>query len=65
MSDERSPDDPLPALRAGIDQMVTMAPELARAIRGYVDAFEAEGFTTSQALYLTMAQVQETPGEAP
>lgn len=58
-------DDPLPALKAGIDQMMAMAPETARVIRGYYDVFLGEGFTEPQALWLAMAQLKDTLGEPP
>lgn len=59
---DHSPHDPLPEIIAGIDQMVAMAPQLARAARGFYDAFKAEGFTDSQAAYMTMAQLHSDPG---
>lgn len=65
MDDDQQPDDPLPALLAALDQALSMAPQLARMARGYFDAFEHEGFTASQALYLTAAQIHSTPGSAP
>lgn len=62
---EDTPPDPLPALQASIDQMIMLAPELARAARGSFAAYVAEGFTSNQALYLTACQLHESPGEAP
>lgn len=59
------PTDPLSALVAGIDQMLMVAPQLARAAAGWHDAFKAEGFTDSQALYLTACQLHQQPGSAP
>ncbi|QEC47045.1 hypothetical protein FSW04_05225 [Baekduia soli] len=59
------PDDPLPALVASIDQLVALAPHAARAARGLFDAFRAEQFSDSQALYLTAASTQDNPLEAP
>lgn len=38
-------DDPVPALVAGIDQAIAMAPHLARMAMGYFSAFVDEGFT--------------------
>ena len=64
MSDDE-PEDPLPAIRASLDQMLMMAPEVARAARGWYDAFQGQGFTDSQALYLTAAQLLQDPGTAP
>lgn len=60
-----NPDDPLPALRAELDQVLAMAPELARMARGYFDAFKGEAFADAQALYLTAVQLKGTPGTAP
>lgn len=60
-----NPEDPLPALRAEIDQMLAMAPELTRTYRSYFEAFTDKGFSESQALYLTAAQVLQNPGKAP
>lgn len=58
-------DDPLPRLRAELDQDMALAPELARVVRGFVEAFESEGFSRNQALYLTMARLLQTPGTPP
>lgn len=63
--DEHTPDDPLPLLRAELDQMLALAPELARVARGYFDVFKAEDFSDSQALYLTAVQLKDSPGKAP
>lgn len=60
-----SPEDPLPALQAAIDQMVANAPLLAGAAWGVFQAFAAEGFTESQAIYLTAVQLKDSPGKAP
>jgi hypothetical protein len=62
---DSTPDDPLPALIAMIDQLVATAPQIARAARGLFDAFEAEGFGASQALYLTVTQLKDVPGPPP
>jgi hypothetical protein len=59
------PHDPLPAMRAELDQAVMAAPEVARVARGFFDAFAAEGFSSQQALYLVAAQLLNTPGEPP
>jgi hypothetical protein len=58
-------DDPLPALRAEIDQMLMLAPELVRSARAWFDAFQGEGFSDEQALYLTAAQLTGKPGAPP
>ena len=63
--DEHGPEDPLPALQAELDQAAAMAPMIARSYRAYYEAFEAEGFTPSQALYLTACQGKDNPGKAP
>lgn len=63
MADE--PEDPLPDLIASLDQLLALAPELARTYRGYYEAFMARGFSDSQALYLSACQVLQTPGKAP
>jgi hypothetical protein len=60
-----APADPLIALQAEIDQMLALAPELARVARGAFDAYQGEGFTANQALYLTAAQLHSSPGDAP
>ena len=52
--DER-PIDPLVVLRAEIDQMISTAPELARAAFGLFEAFQGEGAT----------QLTSDPGDAP
>lgn len=66
MSDgDFTPDDPLPALRAQLDQAVAHAPALAEAARSVFTSFTAAGFTDRQALYLTAVQLHGTPGTAP
>ena len=64
-SDERIPEDLLVVLRAQIDQMAMLAPEMARSTRDWFDAFTSVGFTDSQALYLTAVQLKDNPGKAP
>jgi hypothetical protein len=59
------PIDPLAVLQAEIDQMIATTPELARAARGAFDAYQGQGFTANQALYLTAVQLQSNPGNAP
>lgn len=63
--DDFTPDDPLPALQAEVDQMAAMAPMIAGAAKAYFEAFTAEGFGESQALYLTISQIHSNPGKAP
>lgn len=65
MSDDEMPDDPLPRIRAEMDQMVELAPELARLAYGWFEAFSDAGFADSQALYLAAAQMLQDPGTAP
>lgn len=60
-----SPEDPLPALRAEVDQAVAMSPELARMAGGLFRAFAEEGFSERQALYLTACHLHSSPGNAP
>lgn len=48
------PVDPLPALRASIDQLIEGAGELARAVKGMHDAFLDAGFDRAQALALSV-----------
>lgn len=55
------PVDPLITLRAELDQFIAMAPEMARTVRAAFDSYIAEGFTESQALYLTVAQIMTPP----
>lgn len=62
---EEDPVDQLAALIAGIDQMVAAAPQLARAAKGWYDAFEEEGFTSSQALYLAACELLQDAGSPP
>jgi hypothetical protein len=59
------PEDHLVAMRAELDQLIAVAPELARVVRGVFDAFKAEGFTDIQALYLTAANVNDQPLSPP
>ena len=60
-----APHDPLPAFRAEIDQALMVAPELGRVAQAYFAAFTEEGFSSKQALYLTAAQLLQTPGTPP
>lgn len=50
-------EDQLAVLRARLDQAIALAPELARAARGFYLAFKTVGFSDAQALYLTAVQV--------
>lgn len=54
--------DQLAVLRAQMDQALGLAPELVRAYRAYFNEFTAQGFTESQALYLSAAQMLQNPG---
>jgi hypothetical protein len=64
MSDEK-PIDQLAVLRAQLDQNMALCPELARMARAIYDAFKAQEFTDSQALYLAAVQMLQNPGTAP
>lgn len=64
-NEEFSPEDPLPALRAGLDQVIAMAPELARTAHGLFKAFVEQGFSKGQALYLVAVQLTDDPGTPP
>lgn len=57
--------DQLAALRAGLDQSIAIAPEVARVTRGFFDAFVGQGFLPAQALYLAACQMFQNPGSAP
>jgi hypothetical protein len=65
MSDDIDPQDQLAALRATLDQAIASAPEIARDVHGYYQAFKAEGFSDPQALYLAVCTIQQKPGTAP
>jgi len=62
---EEDPRDGLAALRAELDQAMMLAPEQARLARAMYDAYEEEGFSEQQALYLTAVQMVRDPGTAP
>jgi hypothetical protein len=62
---DENPVDPLAVLRAEIDQMVALAPEVARTARAWFDAFVREDFTEKQALYLAAAEILQSPGTPP
>lgn len=63
--DEQEFEDNLAALRAQMDQGLMLAPELARATRAWYDAFLAQSFGDSQALYLAAVQLVQHPGRCP
>jgi DNA polymerase IIIc chi subunit len=65
MSDDFSAQDQLVLLRAEVDQMIGLQPEIARLARATFKAFRSEGFTDNQALYLTAVQLKGNPGVAP
>ena len=62
---ELNPEDPLPALVAAVDQAGATAGMLARLAGAHFEAFKEAGFSESQALYLTAAQIIQDPGQAP
>lgn len=57
-----SPEDPLPKLLAEIDQALAIAPQLARIAFGYHAAFQKEGFSARESLYLVACQLHSDPG---
>lgn len=59
-----SPDDPLPAIRAEVDQLLANAPLYAEAIKGLYNTYTDQGFTEKQALYLAVTHVKG-PGPPP
>lgn len=59
------PSDPLVALRAQLDQISMVAPEVAALARSWFDAFKARGFADNQACYLTAVELLQNPGVAP
>jgi 5-formaminoimidazole-4-carboxamide-1-beta-D-ribofuranosyl 5'-monophosphate synthetase len=60
-----NPDDPYPAMMAEIDQAIAVAPQMARAVKGYYAALTDEGFNEKQAAYFTAAYFTENDLEAP
>jgi hypothetical protein len=58
-------DDPLPQIRAEIDQAIATIPELTPLAKAWFDGFVKQGFGERQAPYLTAVQLQSTPGNAP
>lgn len=70
MADDPRTPDPTPeqilaAQAAAREQALASAPQLGRAARTIFDAFEAEGFSGSQALYLTGVVMSEPDFDAP
>jgi hypothetical protein len=63
--DDEDPVDPLPQLRAEMDQMIAIMPEIARTGFNWYRAFMGEGFSDTQALYLTACELIQHPGKAP
>ena len=63
--DQNIPEDPLPAMIAALDQSLSVLPHLAHATWRCFEAYKAEGFTDSQAVYLAACQMHGGPGEAP
>lgn len=58
-------DDPLPQIRADIDQAIATIPELVPLAKAWYDGFVDQGFSDRQALYLTACQMHSSPGNAP
>ncbi len=50
-----TPEDPLPKLRADLDQAIAGMAEFARLVHGYFTQCVAAGFSERQALSLTVA----------
>jgi len=57
--------DQLAVLRAQMDQLVKLAPEIARCARAWMDAFRGEGFDDKQALWLAVCELLQNPGAPP
>ena len=57
--EEEEWEDGLAALRASIDQMVSLAPEQARAAWGLYTAFREVGFDEDQSFEVVLAFVRE------
>lgn len=60
-----TPEQILAAQRASQEQALASAPQLGKAARTVFNAFEAEGFSPSQALYLTGVVMSEPDFLAP
>jgi hypothetical protein len=60
-----NPEDPLPALRAELDQAIAMLPELGRTVRAHYDEFVSQGFDSHAALYLTAVWLKDNPTLTP
>jgi hypothetical protein len=65
MNDKDEPIDQLAVLRAQLDQMIAIMPEMARTAWAWFGVFQGEGFSDKQALYLTACQMIQNPGTAP
>ena len=50
-----TPEDPLPKLRADLDQAIAGMAEVARLLHGYFTQLVAAGFSERQALTMTVA----------
>ncbi len=57
--------DPLIARQAELDQAIAAIPEFARVAKAVQKGFEAEGFSSDQALYLTAVQLVKPPFAPP
>lgn len=62
MSADHSPNDPLIALQARVDQVAAEAPLWAQLAKAYVEALLEAGFSEAAALYLTASQLHSNPG---
>jgi hypothetical protein len=62
VSGDFTPDDPVIALQAAIDQESAQAPLYARLFKAQFDAYVEEGFDRKAALYLIIGNFKDTPG---
>jgi hypothetical protein len=57
------PIDGLAVLKAELEQVAMHMPLIAENARQWFKAFQDEGFTEKQALYLTAVEIIRSPGE--
>jgi hypothetical protein len=67
MPDDEQPDpvDQLAVMRAQIDQMAMLAPDIAKLAHNWFHTFRAQGFDDKQALYMAAVQMIQNPGVPP
>lgn len=56
--DPGNPEDKLPAIRAVIDQLITFAPEQARAMFELKGAYTGAGFSDEEAMQVVMEHIR-------